>query len=63
MKNKRNNHIKTSALRIAELEKEILLGNNVKENEDKIENILVALPIEDIIKIDSYISEKKLLTK
>lgn len=63
MKNKMNKHLKNLAQQIVEAEKELQLGNNVKENEDKIESIMCSLPIEDIIKLDMYISEKKLLTK
>lgn len=58
-----NKNLKNLAQQIVEAEKELQLGNNVKANEDKIENIICSLSIEDIIKLDMYISEKKLLTK
>lgn len=61
MKENKNKHLRNIAKKIAKLEKEIRLGNNVQENRDKIENIMCSLDFGDIIFIDSYIMEKKLL--
>lgn len=61
MKENKNKHLRNIAKKIAKLEKEIRLGNNVQENRDKIENIMCSLDFGDIIFIDNYIMEKKLL--
>ena len=61
MKENKNKHLRNIAKKIAKLEKEIRLGNNVQENRDKIENIMCSLDFGDIIFIDDYISKKKLI--
>lgn len=59
-KNK-NKHLRNIANKIAKLEKEIRLGNNVQVNRKKIEDIMCSLDFGDIIFIDNYISKKKLI--
>lgn len=61
MKENKNKHLRNIAKKIAKLEKEIRLGNNVQVNRDKIENIMCSLDFGDIIFIDNYISKKKLI--
>ena len=61
MKENKNKHLRNIAKKIANLEKEIRLGNNVQMNRDKIENIMCSLDFGDIIFIDDYISKKKLI--
>lgn len=63
MKDERKQHIKVLARKIVKAEKELQLGKNVKENQRKIEDIMSSLSLEEAIKLDAYISEKKLLTK
>ena len=62
MKDKRNKRIKILGQKIAKAESDIRLGKNVKENQQKIENIMSGLSIEDMIAIDDYIYFKKYLT-
>ena len=61
MKENKNKHLRNIAKKIANLEKEIRVGNNVQMNRDKIENIMCSLDFGDIIFIDDYISKKKLI--
>lgn len=61
MKENKNKHLRNIAKKIAKLEKEINLGNNVQGNRKEIENIMCSLDFGDIIFIDNYIMEKKLL--
>lgn len=61
MKENKNKHLRNIAKKIAKLEKEINLGNNVQGNRKEIENIMCSLDFGDIIFIDNYIIEKKLL--
>lgn len=63
MKDERKQHIKVLARKIVKAEKELQLGKNVKENQRKIEDIMSSLSLEEAIRLDTYISEKKLLTK
>lgn len=63
MKDERKQHIKVLARKIVKAEKELQLGKNVKENQRKIEDIMFSLSLEEAIRLDAYISEKKLLTK
>lgn len=63
MKDKQNKHLKIAAQKIAKAEKELLLGKNVQENQQKIENIMSSLSFEDVLLLDDYIQRKKLLTK
>jgi hypothetical protein len=62
MKNK-NKHLKLLAEKIVLLEKELELGKNVKENQAKIEEIILSLSFEEVLELDNYIFEKNLLTK
>jgi len=62
MKDKRNNRIKFLSEKIVALEKEMRLGKNVQENQDKIENIMSTLSIEEMLQVDDYITKKKMLT-
>lgn len=63
MKNERNKYIKLVAQKIVKAEKELLLGKNVQENQQKIEKIMSSLSFEDVLLLDDYIQRKKLLTK
>lgn len=63
MKDKQNKHLKIAAQKIMKAEKELLLGKNIKENQQKIEDIMSSLSVEDMLQIDEYITKKKLLTK
>lgn len=63
MKDKRNKRIKILANKIAQIEEQIALGNNVQENQNKIQNITDSLTLEEILQVDEYIARKKLLTK
>lgn len=63
MKDKQNKYIKIAAQKIVKAEKELLLGENVQENQQKIENIMSSLSFEDVLLLDDYIQRKKLLTK
>ena len=63
MKDKQKQRIKILAQKIADLESEIRLGENVQENQKKIENIVSSLSFEDMIRIDDYIFKKKFLTR
>lgn len=62
MKDKRNKHIKFIVEKIVKAEKEIALGQNVQENEDKISKIMSSLSMEDLFEVNSYIERKNLLT-
>ena len=63
MKDKRNKRIKILANKIVQIEEQIALGNNVQENQNKIQNIIDSLTLEEILQVDEYITRKKLLTK
>ena len=63
MKDERNKYIKLVAQKIVEAEKELLLGKNIQENQQKIESIMSSLSFEDVLLLDDYIQRKKLLTK
>lgn len=63
MKDKRNKRIKILANKIVQIEEQIALGNNVQENQNKIQNITDSLTLEEILQVDEYITRKKLLTK
>lgn len=63
MKDERNKYIKLVAQKIVEAEKKLLLGKNVQENQQKIEDIMSSLSFEDVLLLDDYIQRKKLLTK
>lgn len=51
------------AKQISILEKECQLGYNVQNNMNKIEQLISTLSIEEMLKIDMYITDKKFLTK
>lgn len=57
MKDK-NKRIKMLAEKIYKLENNITLGKNVKESQNKIEEIMTSLTIEELLKIDFYISKR-----
>lgn len=63
MKDKRNKRIKILANKIVQIEEQIALGNNVQENQNKIQSITDSLTLEEILQVDEYITRKKLLTK
>jgi hypothetical protein len=63
MKDERNKRIKIIANKIVALEKQLQLGENVKEVQQKIEDIMSSLSVEDVLLVDDYIMKKKLLTK
>lgn len=63
MKDERNKYIKLVAQKIVKAEKELRLGENVQENQQKIEKIVSSLSFEDVLLLDDYIQRKKLLTK
>lgn len=54
----KNKDIKILADKIIECERDINLGKNVKENQEKIEAIMLSLTFDDLFKLDNYISEK-----
>ncbi len=56
-------NIKKLANEIARLEKECQSGNNISDAMRKIEQLTHGLSIEEMLAIDEYILEKKLLTK
>lgn len=55
--------IKELAEQIFILEKECQLGNNVQENMNKIEQLTQTLSLDEMLEVDTYIMEKKFLTK
>lgn len=55
--------IKQLAEQIFILEKECQLGNNVQENMNKIEQLTQTLSLDEMLEVDTYIMEKKFLTK
>ena len=63
MKDEKKKNIKKLAQEIARLEKECQSGNNISKNMNKIEQLIQDLSLEDMLAIDDYILEKKLLTK
>ena len=48
---------------IAKLEKECQLGNNVQKNMNKIEQLIQTLSLEEMLAIDTYITNENFLTK
>lgn len=54
---KNEKQLRRIAKEIIFLEKELRLGKNVKENQDKIENIMSALSFEEVLYLDAYIQE------
>ena len=59
----KNSQIKSMALEFAALEKAIQAGENVKENQYKIEKLSSTLSYAEIFAIDEYIESHHLLTK
>ena len=55
--------LKELAKQIFQLEKECQLGNNIQKNMNKIEQLIQTLSIEEILAIDTYITDKNFLTK
>lgn len=51
------------AKQIAKLEKECQLGNNVQKNMNKIEQLIQTLSLEEMLAIDTYITNENFLTK
>ena len=60
MKDKRNKRIKILAQKIAKAESDMRLGKNVKQNQQKIKDIMSNLSVEDMIAIDDYIHSKNI---
>lgn len=63
MKDEKKKDIKKLAQEIVCLEKECQSKNNVSESLYKLEQIIQTLSLEEMLAIDEYILEKKLLTK
>ncbi len=51
--------IKRIAKKIIALEKELKLGKNVKSNEQKIEEIMKSLSLEEMLELDQIICQKE----
>ena len=60
----RNNKkdLKKIAKQIADLEKEIRLGKDVKSAEHQIEVLMCSLSLEDMLELDEYILKNNFLT-
>lgn len=54
--------LKELAKQIFQLEKECQLGNNIQENMNKIEQLIQTLSIEEMLIIDTYITNENFLT-
>ena len=63
MKDEKKKNIKTIAEEIARLEKLCQSGTNLSENQAKLEQLVCSLSFQEMLAIDEYILEKKLLTK
>ena len=64
MKSKKKKYIKRIAEQIVELEKQCKSQpTKLSETQDKMEQLILGLSLEEMLAIDSYILEKKLLTK
>ena len=61
-KQNKNKHLNIIASKIAQLEKEIILGNNIEENEIKIQNYMCSLSQEDLLYVINRIESKHLIT-
>ena len=61
-KQNKNKHLNIIASKIAQLEKEIILGNNTEENEIKIQNYMCSLSQEDLLYVVDRIESKHLIT-
>ena len=60
---KDGNKIKKLAEEIVKLELECQNGTNISRNMSKIEQLTRNLSLEEMLAVDTYIQEKKLLTK
>lgn len=60
---KKENELKIIAKQIYELEKECQSGNDIQINMRKIEYLITSLSIEEMLIIDTYITNKNFLTK
>lgn len=60
-KQDKNKRLNILATKIAKLEKEASLGNDVKINEQKIENIMCSLSYEDLLYVVNRIESKHLI--
>lgn len=60
---KDGNKIKKLAEEIVKLELECQNGTNISRNMSKIEQLTRNLSLEEMLAIDTYIQEKKILTK
>ncbi len=64
MKSKKKKYIKKVAEQIVKLEKQCNdQPTKLSETQDKMEQLIMGLSLEDMLAIDNYILEKKLLTK
>ena len=54
--------LKELAKQIFQLEKECQLGNSIQENMNKIEQLIQTLSIEEMLIIDTYITNENFLT-
>lgn len=61
-KQNKNKHLNIIASKIAQLEKEIILGNNIEENKIKIQNYMCSLSQEDLLYVVDRIESKHLTT-
>lgn len=61
-KQNKNKHLNIIASKIAQLEKEIILGNNIEENKIKIQNYMCSLSQEDLLYVVNRIESKHLTT-
>ena len=60
---KKENELKELARKIYELEKECQSGNDIQINMKKIEYLTEHLSLNEMLIIDTYITEKNFLTK
>ena len=55
--------LKKIATQIAQLERQIEKGNDVAINEQKITEIMMSLSLDEMMEVDDYIFQHKLLNK
>jgi hypothetical protein len=55
--------LKKLAEELYKLERECQLGNNTQENMNKMEQLIQSLSVEEMLIIDTYITEQNFLTK
>lgn len=60
-KQDKNKGLNILAQKIAKLEKEIALGNDIKINEEKIQNYMCSLSKEDLLYVVNRIEDKHLI--